>query len=101
MTMSTSTRREFLQAGAAAGGILLVGFHIPQSSAATTATPFAPNAFIRVDRQGTIPLIMPQVEMGQGIYTAVSMILAEELDGRWEQIKLEHAPPNDRLYGNP
>lgn len=97
----TGTRREFLQAGAAAGGALLVGFHVPLSAAAANTAPFAPNAFIRIDRQGMITLIMPQVEMGQGIYTSVSMILAEELDARWEQIKLEHAPPNDKLYGNP
>ena len=66
-----TTRREFLQAGAAAGSALVVGFHVPQSSAATNTAaagaPFAPNAFIRIDRQGTITLIMPQVEMGQEI----------------------------------
>jgi isoquinoline 1-oxidoreductase beta subunit len=46
-------------------------------------------------------LVMPQVEMGQGIYTAVAMILAEELDADFAQVTLEHAPPNDKLYGNP
>jgi isoquinoline 1-oxidoreductase subunit beta len=97
-----STRREFLQAGAAAGGALLVGFYVPKVGAATPAdAPFAPNAFIRIDRQGTVTLIMPQVEMGQGVYTAVAMILAEELGARWEQVKLEAAPPSDKLYGNP
>jgi len=78
-----TTRRAFLQTGVAAGGVLLVGFHIPraEATAANTAqaAPFAPDAFIRVDRQGNVTLIMPQVEMGQGIYTAVAMILAEEL----------------------
>jgi isoquinoline 1-oxidoreductase beta subunit len=44
---------------------------------------------------------MPQVEMGQGVYTSVAMILAEELDADFQQIVLEHAPPNDKLYGNP
>src|ERR1700719_3471966 len=102
-----TTRRAFLQTGAAAaaGGALLVGFHIPDVAAAAAntsqAAPFAPNAFIRIDRQGTVTLIMPQVEMGQGIYTAIAMILAEELDARWEQVKVEHAPPNDKLYANP
>jgi CO/xanthine dehydrogenase Mo-binding subunit len=46
-------------------------------------------------------LVMPQVEMGQGVYTAVAMILADELDGDFSQVVLEHAPPNDKLYGNP
>jgi len=101
-----TTRRAFLQTGvaAAAGGALLVGFHIPDVAAAANtapAAPFAPNAFIRIDRQGTVTLIMPQVEMGQGIYTSIAMILAEEIDARWEQVKVEHAPPSDKLYANP
>jgi isoquinoline 1-oxidoreductase subunit beta len=62
---------------------------------------FAPNAFIRIDAKGKITLIMPQVEMGQGIYTAIAMILAEELDAAFEQVVVEAAPPNDKLYGNP
>ena len=62
---------------------------------------FAPDAFIRIVPSGKITLIMPQVEMGQGIYTAVAMILAEELDAAFDQIKLEAAPPNDALYANP
>ena len=100
-----TTRREFLQTGAAAGGVLLVGFHIPReawaAANAAPGAPFAPDAFIRIDHQGAVTLIMPQVEMGQGIYTAVAMILAEELDARWEQVRVEHAPPNTKLYGNP
>ena len=103
---ATSTRREFLQAGALAGGALLLGFHIPMASAlARNNSPanntFAPNAFIRIDQQGVVTLIMPQVEMGQGIYTGVAMILAEELDADWEKVRVEHAPPNERLYANP
>jgi isoquinoline 1-oxidoreductase beta subunit len=62
---------------------------------------FAPNAFIRIDEAGHTTLVMPQVEMGQGVYTAVAMILAEELDADFAQVTLEHAPPNDKLYGNP
>ena len=63
--------------------------------------PFAPNAFIRIDRTGKVTLIMPQVEMGQGVYTALAMILAEELDARFDQVTVEAAPPSDALYGNP
>jgi isoquinoline 1-oxidoreductase subunit beta len=60
---------------------------------------FAPNAFIRIDAQGPVRLVMPQVEMGQGIYTGACALLAEELDIGMDQIKIEHAPPNDALYG--
>ena len=96
------TRRAFLGAGLGVGGALLVGFYVPTSGAASgESAVFAPNAFIRIDRQGKIVLIMPQVEMGQGIYTAVAMILAEELDAAFDQVMLEAAPPNDKLYANP
>jgi isoquinoline 1-oxidoreductase subunit beta len=96
------TRRAFLGTGLSVSGALLLGFHMPVAGApAEEKEVFAPNAFIRIDRKGTITLIMPQVEMGQGIYTAIAMILAEELDGAFEQVTLEHAPPSDKLYANP
>src|SRR5882762_10992201 len=96
------TRRGFLQAGLAVGGTLVVGFHLPVARGAQSEKPgFAPNAFIRIDTHGKVTLIMPQVEMGQGIYTAVAMILAEELDAAIDQVALEAAPPSDKLYGNP
>ncbi len=62
---------------------------------------FAPNAFIRIDAEGPVRLVMPQVEMGQGIYTGACALLAEELDIGMDQIKIEHAPPSDELYGIP
>ena len=96
-----TTRRAFLQATSAASGALLLGFHIPQARSNPTPVPFAPNAFIRIDRQGVVTLIMPQAEMGQGVYTAIAMILAEELDAPWESVRVEAAPPSDALYGNP
>jgi isoquinoline 1-oxidoreductase beta subunit len=100
------SRRALLQAAAAAGGGLLVGFLAPMGAAAgkggdAPARGFAPNAFIRIDPAGNVTLVMPQVEMGQGVYTSISMILAEELDAPWDQVTFEHAPPSDALYGNP
>ncbi len=96
------TRRDFLQAGLAVGGVLVVGFHVPVAvGAQADKAPFAPNAFIRIDTHGAVTLIMPQVEMGQGIYTSVAMILAEELDANFDRVTLEAAPPNDKLYANP
>jgi isoquinoline 1-oxidoreductase beta subunit len=96
------TRRGFLEAGLALGGGLVVAFHLPMAHGAPpTNSAFAPNAFIRIDGHGRVTLVMPQVEMGQGIYTAVAMILAEELDADFAHVTLEHAPPNDKLYANP
>src|SRR5262249_43939340 len=82
-TPANRGRRAVLKAGVAAGGSLLLAFYLPlrQSAAAQAqARRFEPNAFIRVDKQGVVTLVMPQVEMGQGIYTSIAMILAEELD---------------------
>jgi isoquinoline 1-oxidoreductase subunit beta len=96
------TRRGFLRAGLAAGGALVVGFYLPLARAAQAGkSVFAPNAFIRIDAHGKVTLVMPQVEMGQGIYTSVAMILADELDADFDQVSLEAAPPDDKLYGNP
>src|ERR1700730_7346502 len=102
----TPSRRSVLTGGLAGG--FLLAFHLPLRAVNEpvqppddTAGKFAPNAFIRIDTEGKTTLIMPQVEMGQGIYTAVAMILAEELDADFAQVTLAHAPPNDKLYGNP
>src|SRR6202521_4568872 len=96
------SRRAFLEGALAVGSAFVLGFYIPGGAAADTkGGEFAPNAFIRVEKSGRIRLIMPQVEMGQGIYTAIAMILAEELDADFKQVTLEAAPPSDELYGNP
>ncbi|MBS0419841.1 MAG: xanthine dehydrogenase family protein molybdopterin-binding subunit [Proteobacteria bacterium] len=98
-------RREFLKVGAAAAGGLLLSLSVPlpmrpaRASDSTDAI-FAPNAFIRIDRQGTVTLVMPMVEMGQGTYTSLPMLLAEELEVPLDQVRLEHAPANDSLYAN-
>jgi isoquinoline 1-oxidoreductase subunit beta len=98
-------RRGFLKAGAALGGGLALTIAPPPvlhpAWAAADASPvFAPNAFIRIDRQGVVTLVMPMVEMGQGTYTSLPMLLAEELEVGLDQVRLEHAPPNDALYAN-
>jgi isoquinoline 1-oxidoreductase beta subunit len=100
------SRRSLLTAGLAGG--FLLAFHLPARAfnepvqpPDDTAGKFAPNAFIRIDQSGKTTLVMPQVEMGQGVYTSIPMILAEELDADFSQVALEHAPPSDKLYGNP
>lgn len=103
----TLSRRSLLASGL--GGGFLFAFHLPVRAVAASVEPrsdpamgeFAPNAFIRIDHSGRTTLVMPQVEMGQGVYTSIPMILAEELDADFSQVMLEHAPPNDALYANP
>jgi isoquinoline 1-oxidoreductase beta subunit len=92
------SRRNILQASAA--GVLLYGFCLPLAQAATP-TVFAPNAFIRISSDGTVTLVMPQAEMGQGTYTTIPMIMAEELDADFTKLTLEHAPPDEAHYANP
>jgi isoquinoline 1-oxidoreductase subunit beta len=100
----TVARRSVLKAGLAAGGALVLGFYLPErqakGAAAATAASFAPNAFIRIDPKGGVSLVMPMAEMGQGIYTAHAMLLAEELEVGLDQVSVVHAPPNDALYAN-
>lgn len=95
------SRRRFLQASAAVGGGLVVNLTLGSAFPALASGEFAPNAFIRIDTKGLVTLVLPQVEMGQGIYTAQAMLLAEELDVGLDQVVLEHAPANPALYANP
>ncbi|HEY3222669.1 MAG TPA: xanthine dehydrogenase family protein molybdopterin-binding subunit [Pseudolabrys sp.] len=96
------SRRGFLQAGAVAGGGLMLSFSLPFGNReAKAADVFVPNAFIRIGSDGQIVLTMPYVEMGQGTYTSIPMLIAEELEVDLKQIRLEHAPPNEKLYANP
>jgi isoquinoline 1-oxidoreductase beta subunit len=101
---ATLSRRAFLQTGAAAGGGLLLSLQLPVAAAEAAARGnpgFAPNAFIRISGEGQVVLTMPYVEMGQGTYTAVPMLIAEELEVALDQVRLEHAPPDRARYGNP
>ena len=102
------SRRVVLQGGIAGG--LVLAFQWPLRAAPVNEPEqppdnpdgqFAPSAFIRIDNAGKTTLVIPQAEMGQGVYTAIAMILAEELDADFAQVVIEHAPASDKLYGNP
>ena len=98
------SRRTFLKVGAAAGGGFVLGFNLPtflSDAIAAGSSSFEPNAFIRIAGDGSVTMTMPYVEMGQGTYTSIPMLIAEELEVDLKQVKLEHAPPNEKLYGNP
>jgi isoquinoline 1-oxidoreductase beta subunit len=103
---STSSRRGFLKAGLASGFVLAFRLPVyavnePDQPPDSTEGQFAPNGFIRIDHSGNIALVMPQVEMGQGVYTSFPMILAEELEADFSKVSYVHAPPNEKLYANP
>src|ERR1700730_8569213 len=98
------SRRSFLRTSAVASGGLLLSLSLPFASRESEAAAddgFAPNAFIRIGGDGQVVLTMPYVEMGQGTYTSIPMLIAEELEVDLKQVRLEHAPPNEKLYGNP
>ena len=96
----SASRRDFLRVGAAAGGGLLLGLHLPGALASAAAADFQPNAFIRIGRDGKVVLVMPKIEMGQGIHTAFAQLIAEELEVPLDRVTNEDAPPDDRRYGD-
>ncbi|MGH7699696.1 MAG: molybdopterin cofactor-binding domain-containing protein [Gemmatimonadales bacterium] len=94
--MPTPSRREFLQTGALVTGGLVIAFAVPGAERLAVAqpvpaAPFAPNAFLRVGTDDTVTVLLAHSEMGQGIWTALPMLIAEELDAAWSKIKVEHA----------
>jgi isoquinoline 1-oxidoreductase beta subunit len=93
------SRRHFLIGASLTGAGLIIGLQPSPSSAAAEA--FEPNAFIRIPAEGKVVFVMPSVEMGQGIYTSVAMLLAEELEVSLDQVELEHAPADPTRYANP
>jgi isoquinoline 1-oxidoreductase beta subunit len=98
------SRRKLLQVGAPAAGGLMLSLSLPlpgRHGEAAADEGFAPDAFIRIGSDGEIVLTMPYVEMGQGTYTSIPMLIAEELEVDLQQVRLEHAPANERLYANP
>jgi isoquinoline 1-oxidoreductase subunit beta len=95
-------RRQFLQVSVAVGGGLLVGFALPGSARAESAAAddFVPNAFVRIAPDGAVTVIINKSEMGQGVCTSLSMLLADELDADWSRVGFEFAPV-DPVYAHP
>ena len=94
------TRRAFLMTTAMAGGGLVIGFRLPgrraEAAGATRAgrpaATYAPNAFLRIAKDGSITVLAKHSEMGQGVYTSLAMVIAEELEADWRRIRVEAAP---------
>lgn len=95
-------RREFLKLGAVAGSGLLLGVHVPWGKAAASArpaAPFQPNVFLRIAPDDVVTIWCARSEMGQGVRTALPMIVAEELDADWNQVRVEQADAHPNAYG--
>ncbi|MBA2351878.1 MAG: molybdopterin-dependent oxidoreductase [Betaproteobacteria bacterium] len=109
MTTSPLSRRQFLKAGAAASAGLTLGFYLPASFAqagpgkmagSVADSSFAPNAFVRIGADDSVTVMAKHVEMGQGSYTGLATLVAEELDADWAKVKVEGAPADAKLYNN-
>jgi isoquinoline 1-oxidoreductase beta subunit len=104
--ISNASRRDFLKTGAG----LTLGLYLPVASgqaggpgragAAAGPAPFEPNAFVRIGSDNTVTVIAKHLEMGQGSYTGLATIVAEELDASWAQVKVEGAPADASRYNN-
>jgi isoquinoline 1-oxidoreductase beta subunit len=98
-----ASRRDVLKAGAA----LTISFGLPLAADATTTATTAPrgavlepNAFVRIDADDTVTVVAKHVEMGQGVYTGLATIVAEELDADWNKVRVEGAPADAKRYNN-
>jgi len=103
---TSNSRRNFLKTGAGLTGGLIIGFMIPAKAgrlkslleAPEGAITFAPNAFLQIGADNSIRILLAHAEMGQGIWTTLAMLLGEELDADWKNIKVEHAPPAKEYF---
>ena len=95
--ITNESRRDFLKAS----GALLLGIHLPESLAQGPArAAFAPNAFVRIGADNTVTVVVKHLEMGQGTYTGLPTLVAEELDADWSQIRAVGAPADAKEYNN-
>ena len=103
-SLNPLSRRGFLKGTAVLGGGLVVAFVIPgahrfAAAAENQGNVFAPNAFLRIGNDNTVTVLLGHSEMGQGIWTGLTMLIAEELDADWSKIKVEHSPASAADYG--
>ena len=97
------TRRHFIASGIATGAGLTIGFRLGGehlAAAAQSTEPFAPNAWIRITPDNVVTIIVDKSDMGQGVLTSMPMLIAEELEADWSQIRTEQAPAGPE-YVNP
>ncbi|AUX43463.1 aldehyde oxidase [Sorangium cellulosum] len=100
----TVSRRGFLQATAGSAAGLVLSFYVPQGVRAAPKEaqppPLSPNAFVRIGTDDSVTVVLAHSEMGQGIWTGLAMLIAEELECDWSKVRSEHAPAAP-VYGHP
>src|SRR6201997_3989243 len=96
--MSPLSRRAVVTAGVAAGAELVIGFYLPHQAGSPEES-FSPNAYLRITPNNQVTIVVARSEMGQGVRTALPMILAEELEADWKQIEIEQAGAST-LFGD-
>jgi CO/xanthine dehydrogenase Mo-binding subunit len=95
-----NSRRRFL----AATGSLVVAFHLPAGRAVAQGSQravFSPNAYLRIGADDSVTIVVAMVEMGQGTFTSIPMLIAEELEVELSKVKVEQAPADEKIYGHP
>lgn len=96
--LAHSPSRRAVLAGA---GALVIGAYLPKAAKARQGDPlFAPNAFVRIAADSTVTVLVKHIEVGQGPFTGLATLVAEELDADWSQMRAEHAPADVELYAN-
>jgi isoquinoline 1-oxidoreductase subunit beta len=90
------SRRNFIKAG----GALVLAVHFGETKAQFSSLAFSPNAFVRIDSTGIVTVTVKHLEMGQGTYTGLPTLVAEELDADWSQMRVEPAPADAKRYNN-
>src|SRR6202166_5168931 len=104
-----ATRRDFLKSAGSIGAVALtIGFELGGATRRAFGAPaapvagggFTPNAFLRIASDSSVTVIAKHVEMGQGAYTGIATIVAEELDADWKQVRVESAPADAKRYAN-
>jgi isoquinoline 1-oxidoreductase subunit beta len=92
------TRRTLLKA--AGGFVIALNLPLGQRRVWAQEKPFAPNAFIRIASDDTVTVLIKHIEFGQGPFTGLATLVAEEMDADWSQMRAQHAPSNPELYKN-
>lgn len=96
----TMNRRDFVQVAGLAGGGFLLTLYAPKAGASdATAEPWAPNAFLRLDPDGTVTITVARSDMGQGVRTALPMVVAEEMDADWDRVRIVQADAHPDRFG--